>query len=287
MKLLYLRYEAGLVEVPDRHGGDKGIEAFSTTDGCAFQCYAPEGVNDNATLARKHKNKINRDLKKFKQNVDELSRILGPTKITRWILVVPDHCSSEVVAHCQTKTLEVKALIPPLPYVDADFQVVTVDGPKFFAAEIATLTSKGGLLVEAAETDVEAGEVETFATQNNALIDTLENKLQKIPALADGKERADFKAHLLQIYLEGENAIDYYDHNYPIISEKIRSLKQLKAKTLRIESSLGNQTIAGTRHDFQLELTNFVPGLGHQTAMTIAYAAVTEWLMLCPLRPKG
>jgi hypothetical protein len=46
------------VEVP-ANKGDSGIEAFSL-EGCAFQCYAPEGENDVATTAHKHKNKDNR-----------------------------------------------------------------------------------------------------------------------------------------------------------------------------------------------------------------------------------
>jgi hypothetical protein len=30
-----------------------------------------------------------------------------------------------------------------------------------------------------------------------------------------------------------------------------------------------------------------VPALGRQTAMAVSYAAVAEWLMVCPLDPKG
>jgi len=76
LQLLYLRYGADLIEVPDEYMGDHGIEAFSL-DGCAFQCYAPEGPHDVAALSRKHKRKITRDLNKFKTNRKELLKIFG------------------------------------------------------------------------------------------------------------------------------------------------------------------------------------------------------------------
>jgi len=74
VQLLFMRYGANLVEVPDQHKGDSGIEAFST-DGCAFQCYSPEGQAAFAETAQKHKKKITKDLKKFRVNHIELARI--------------------------------------------------------------------------------------------------------------------------------------------------------------------------------------------------------------------
>jgi len=56
VQLLYLRYGTDLVEVPDKHKGDRGIEAF-TNDGCAFQCYSPESPSIVSEVAAKHKQK--------------------------------------------------------------------------------------------------------------------------------------------------------------------------------------------------------------------------------------
>lgn len=109
VQLLSIRYGADLIEVPDQHKGDSGIEAFSVSDGCAFQCYAPEGPAGNiAEVAKKHKKKISRDIKKFCDNREELTALFGTTKIRRWVLVVPEHCSADVVKCCQQKTEEVR-----------------------------------------------------------------------------------------------------------------------------------------------------------------------------------
>jgi len=286
IQLLFMRYGPNLIEVPDQHKGDSGIEAFST-DGCAFQCYAPEGQTGIPETAAKHKKKITRDVGKFCINRDRLAAIFGTTHIRRWILVVPDHCSSDVVVHCQTKTAEVLGLVPPLSYVDHNFQVLTVNGHSFFAEEIAKLTKDGGLLVEAEQTKIVPDDLLGFLQENDEWIDNLDRKLEKLPALSTEQDRTSLKEKFLRFHLEGSNAMAYYDYRFPFISDKIRSLKQTKATSLEIESKLQSLTISSTREKFEIELANCVPALGKQTAMIVSWASVAEWLMVCPLDPKG
>jgi hypothetical protein len=284
VQLLYLRYGADLIEVPDQHKGDSGIEAFAI-DGCAVQCYSPEAPSNVAELAAKHKQKISRDIKKFCDNRPALQKIFGTTKIRRWILVVPDHCSAEVVQFCQKKTEEVRKLSVPLPYVTKDFQIITVNGHNFFAAEMAEFSRTGGLLTEAVDVPVAPEQLQSFAEEHSDLIEKLEQKLAKLPL--DSAERAELVQKLLCMHLQGGNAIDYYDSKYPVISDKIRSIKQARAKALEIDSKLQALTIAGTREKFEAELVGSAPSLGRQTAMLVSYACIAEWLMVCPLDPKG
>jgi hypothetical protein len=223
IQALQLRYGPKLVEVPDQHKGDGGIEAFSL-DGCAFQCYSPEGQLGLSETAENHKKKITRDLRKFRKNVVRLVAIFGATKIHQWVLVVPNHCSSDVVAHCQKKTAEIQNLDPPLPYVASDFQVLTVNGPTFFAVEIAILTNTGCSLVEAEEIPVAKTDIESFSEQHNELILTLDGKLAKLPMLTEKVARESYREKLLRMHLRGGNALAYYDSNFPVIADKVRSL---------------------------------------------------------------
>jgi hypothetical protein len=284
IKLLYLHYGADLVEVPDKHRGDGGIEAFSL-DGCAFQCYAPEGSLTPAEIADKHKRKITRDLKKLCENRAKLGGIFGATKIKRWLLVVPDHCSSDVVEFCNAKTKAVRDYQPPLPYITEDFVVVAVNGFTFLAAEMATLSQAGALLIEARIEPVATQQIDMFLQQYNDLVEVLDQKLKRIPWL-DTDERASLRKQLLQMHLEGSNAIAYYDGKYPLIADRIRSVKQLRAKALEIESQLQKLTISVTRQQFEAELIGSVPALGTQSAIRISWASVAEWLMVCPLNPR-
>ena len=284
IQLLYLRYGANLIEVPDQHKGDCGIEAFAT-DGCAYQCYSPEGPSSIAETVAKHKKKVSRDIKKFAENQPDLAKVFGKTKIRRWILVVPDHCSVDVVQFCQKKTQEILSLASPLAYATEDFQIVTVNGHHFFAAEIAELSRTGGLLVEAVESTVAPAEVQSFAEEHGDLVETMDKKLAKLKL--ERTEQDGLLRQLLQAHLEGGNAIAYYDNKFPVISDRIRALKQARAKALEIDSKLQPLTIASTREKFESELVGSVPAMGRQTAISVSYAAVAEWLMVCPLNPKG
>jgi hypothetical protein len=285
IKLLYLHYGTDLVEVPDTHRGDGGIEAFAL-DGCAFQCYAPEGPATPAEIADKHKKKVSRDLKKFRDNRNKLIKIFGTTKIKRWVLLVPEHCSSDVVEFCHTKAEEVRKCQPPLPYITEDFVVLAANGYGVLAAEVAILSQVGAMLIEATIEPVASQQIDRFLQQYNHLVEVLDDKLKKIPALEEDA-RAVLRKKLLQMHLEGSNAVSYYDGKYPVIADRIRSVKQLRAKALEIESLLQKLTISTTRREFETELLTSVPALGRQTAVTISWASVAEWLMVCPLKPRA
>jgi hypothetical protein len=192
---------------------------------------------------------------------------------------------AEVVKCCQEKTKEVHNLADPLPYITHDFQVLTVNGHTFFVKEVAEITKTGGLVREAEITDIAEEEIQSFSEQHNEGIYNLDQKLSKLQQTTT--ERIDLRNKLLRMYLEGGNAMAYYDDRYPVISDQIRTLKLARAKALEIDSKIQALTIASTREKFESELANSVPTLGRQTAMTLSFAAVTEWLMVCPLDPKG
>jgi hypothetical protein len=191
-----------------------------------------------------------------------------------------------VVELCQKKTEEIRNLNPPLPYVTNDFQVLTVSGHSFLAAELAEFSKVGGFQIEASTGDVASAEVADFASEHDEWMENLDRKLSKLTGL-DENGRKDLKAKLLQRHLEGDNALDYFDDKYPAVADRIRSIKQARAKALEIDSKIKLLTIAGTREAFEAELVTSVAALGRQTAATLSYAAITEWLMICPLDPKG
>lgn len=284
IKLLFLHYGTDLIEVPDKHRGDGGIEAFSL-DGCSFQCYAPEGSPTPAETADKHKRKVARDIKKFCENRPKLEKIFGITKIKRWVLIVPDHCSSDVIEFCNAKAKDVRNCQPPLPYVADDFVVMAVNGYTFLATELATLSQVGATLIEARIEPVAPHQIDIFLQQYNDLVEVLDLKLKRIPDL-DEAERGSLRKNLLQMHLDGSNAVAYYDGKYPLIADRIRSVKQLRAKALEIESKLQKLAISSTRREFEAELIGSVPALGVQSAITISWASVAEWLMVCPLNPR-
>lgn len=68
LKLVQLRHGSQNVQiVPDKVRGDAGIELI-TTNGCLYQCYAPQEVSDVSKAASAMKAKARVDLPKLVKN---------------------------------------------------------------------------------------------------------------------------------------------------------------------------------------------------------------------------
>jgi hypothetical protein len=118
-----------IYKVPARHKGDHGLDYYSLEDQVSYQCYAVQEPCEVADRADKQKAKITTDLKKFCTKNSELSALFGSVQMSRWVLVVPLHDSSQLNAHTTAKTAEVKAL--GLPYVASNFEVMIQDIESF------------------------------------------------------------------------------------------------------------------------------------------------------------
>ena len=103
-QLLKLKYSSneGYQGVPDRYGGDLGIEGFTQT-GRVFQCYCPDGEPSHKELYESQRDKITRDISKLLKNETELKLLLGDIIIKEWQFLTPRYDSRELIAHCTKK----------------------------------------------------------------------------------------------------------------------------------------------------------------------------------------
>lgn len=262
------------------------MEAYSL-DGCVYQCYHPQQILRTAELYEEQRDKITADLKKFVDNRKELSKLFGITRIEKWILIVPEHKSARLTQHCQQKAKEIRELKDPLLYVADNFEVMVVTDAHF-PVESQTLLSSAGVTIELDDGQTVSPEtILDWVQSNNELIKTLDDKLDKIPSLSEATDKREVRDELLEMYILGSNALEDMKRKYPLIYDKFEIVKRLRTRSLKIESKLQDLTIPKTRKDFAAELNDKVPGLGAATAELLAYAVIAEWLMVCPLRPKG
>lgn len=286
LRLLALRYGFNLVIVPDAHGGDFGLEAFSR-DGCAYQCYAPQELLTTPELYKRQREKVTDDIGKFINNRKELIKLFGQTTIHKWILVVQEHRSAKLTQHCEEKAHLVRTLSDPLPYVSDDFDVMVVT-EDYFPVEVSTLLGGAGIKVEVGETfEITSDAVSDWAQKNDELVKRMDDKLEPLPTFASVSDRRAARDNLLEMYIVGANSLQELKRKYPVIHERFEMIKRLRARSLRVDSKIQSLTIAGTRREFATELTERVGGLGAGTAETLSYAAIAEWLMVCPLNPRG
>src|SRR3981189_1107327 len=99
--------------------GDAGLECF-TTDGCLYQCYAPEEAFNVAKAASAMKAKGGRDLLKLHKNSSKIVSLLNGVMANRWILLCPFLDDKAVVEAVRKKGAEIKAL--GLPFLAHDFE---------------------------------------------------------------------------------------------------------------------------------------------------------------------
>jgi hypothetical protein len=284
IRLLALRYGFALVEIPDSYSGDRGLEAYSL-DGCAYQCYAPEQQLKIADLYEAQRRKVSDDIGKFINNREDLAKILKNVQISKWILVVPRLSSFKLNQHCKIQAQ--KVLDAQLPYVAKQFEVIVVS-EAHFPVEVEQLLTPGIVQLKIDAT-VSAGpeDVTKWSSEHSGLVSVLDSKLKPLPALQAADQRELFVKDLLTLYLDGSNTLEHLKREYPYLYERVESAKAHRARTLRVDCVIGKATINDTRSDFGQELESQVKGLNSADADLLSYAAVAEWLMVCPLTPKA
>lgn len=280
--LLRARYPLGDYQrVPHEHGGDYGIEGFST-DGCAYQCYAPREPLSVKDRYEAQRNKMTADIAKFISNARELAAIFGPLHIRRWLLVVPRHDSAKLVAHGEKKAELVRSA--DLPYVDPeDFRVaiVTTD---YFARERAMLAAATAVEIHIPAPKIEATEQHLLDAGGRRFLRHLAEKTSRIPRLPTPER---FKQSLISYYVRGQVVLDRLRRDYPVVFELIAQEKSARARRLELESQVATED---PRERIRTELRGMegaiherFPNISPETQISLAMEALSDWYLTCPL----
>ena len=269
-------------DVPDRDGGDHGIEGFAR-DGTAFQCYSAEGILTTAELYKKQRNKITVDLKKFRTNQMQLAALFGTTRISRWMLVVPEFRGPRIVAHGQAKAAEV--LAAGLPYVAATFEVGVITDDHFAVARQQLAGS--GLTQVTAPRPAATSTVATWGALNSPLLNTLIAKATKLPRLTDPGARDHFVAKMVESYERGQFALEHLRSTYPDIFERLVECKNARQYYMEMDCLAmpmpGGELIQRELGELRKEISSALPNVAATTISDLVAEAVADWLMRCPL----
>lgn len=268
--------------VPDNDRGDAGLEGYTVSDGHAYQAYGCEEPLSTKKRYENQRNKMTRDVKKFIDNKDTLTRVFGTTRITRWVLFVPYCDSKEIVAHASTKTAEV--LGANLPYVENGFQVMVCHEDDFREARQALLLVAATVL-EVAVDEATPEQVTDWAASNDDLVATVDEKIAKLPSLISPAQRQAFRDTVLKWYLEGRELLDAL-RNYPQTYEKIVRAKSHRENYLASAALAAGNPAQEFNNALEQLLTTFrqeVQEVSGLSAESLAHEAVADWLIRCPL----
>jgi len=263
--------------------GDAGLEGFSD-DGMAYQCYAAREPVSDAILHTHQQTKIQRDIRKFKKKA-RLEKVLGKQQIGIWNLVVPRFTSTPLVAYANEKAAEVRAA--KLSYVTDDFAIRIIDD-EYFQVEIQQLGGVGlaGLDIHY---PVHTDDPEGWASDAvlPAWLSNLDDKLKKITAYTNDAARAKARRTFLERYRVGQSALDALRSRAPEVHDAAWAAKVHREGLLSSATILGGpqqlELLRSTLETFQADLQRDVLAIKPRLAEILAWEAVSDWLLRCPL----
>jgi len=280
--LLQKRYSVvnphALQLVPDAHSGDLGLEAFSH-DGHAYQCYAAQEPLSTKDRFKKQRDKLTRDLNKLKNKSSDVQALLGQVVIEKYVFLVHRHDSKNLITHANTKAKEVASW--GLPFISQDFYIVveTLDN---YAVEQQSLHVVPVPLIEASPVEEESAAA--WAEENASLMDTASAKLERIISSVPTRELV--LSSLLTQYLEGDNSLEKLKATSPDAYQAVLRSRSHKESLLILEHPPTESNVHTDLSKIADELAANLAtdaNLDRSIAEKLAWAAVADWLMRCPL----
>lgn len=282
LNLLQNRHGAlNVHKIPAAHQGDFGIDYYCTKEAVAYQCYAVEEPIDISTRADRQKTKITRDLAKILANESQVRALFNDVKIKHWILLAPLHDSKEVNLHCSKKTKDMRD--KKCDVLDETFEVAIHDLTLFPAAVIANgLTSISSVKLSVPEPSIQ--EVQAWTAGSSNLLANAHHKLSKRSSPENVGEAV---SDATSAFLQGNALLDALRNGSPDLHEKVTIAIKSRARRLQFAGPQGGQSANGILHAELESLISAVqsaaPNLSTENAEQIAYGAISEWIMRCPL----
>lgn len=278
-KIVQLRHGAQNVQtVPDKVDGDAGLEFF-TTDGCLYQCYAPQEAFEPGKSASAMKSKATQDLKKLWKYQEKIQGIVGNLSFNRWILLCPFFDDKDVLRHVSRKVTELKC--NTLSFAEDDF-VGVVHSQENFSAEIQQLRSRNaGLpLIIRRPTD---GEVEDAKSE---LLVKVEDKLRRGYPNDTAERREKRGLSYIRSSIMRSNFAEQLRNEYPDVWDAWFQAVALEEERLEMMGPVGgpaNELLARELERIESKLTQALSTLAPNAISTLANGQIGAWLIDCPL----
>jgi len=269
---------AGYQRVPDRHGGDLGLEGYSVDgSGCGYQCYATEKT-DVQERYEAQRDKMTTELTKMVRRKAEIAALLGDFQLHRWVFMVPVHDSKDLVAHARKKQRETREA--GLSFIADDFAIV-IQTEDDFEIEKVKVEDRGAARIGVVREDVTAESVEALERAEPEQVQTMDRKLAKISA-----DPVALRDQMLRFAVDGGNIQEHLRRNHPQTGEQVARELVSERRNVVVERDLDGLhrgSVTAVRHRLEERLKSEVGVLGSEQSNRLAHATIARWLMECPL----
>lgn len=285
--LLRYRYTPVDVQgVPTGHG-DLGIDYWIRGSGDIYQCYGTEYGDTPAERLRLQKKKLQDEVRKLKNNADQISAMIAPAKCRRYVFLVPRYDSRKLLEYAATKTAELVAL--KLPFCADDFEIV-VHCLDDFSVERSQLQAAHLSVPRLMQDDPDGQMVHDWLSDNGELARTIREKLEAIHP-SKGPEGIDSLVHhTVAGYLCGEDALTSLQKQYPDLHLRVMRVVTTRRKRLQLiggrTSEVPLDALVQEVDHLKSDLTTEPVGLDSSEASTLASGTVARWLADCTFDPR-
>lgn len=283
-RLLGAKYGENVQFVPDRVGGDGGLEAYRLDCGMVYQCYAPQDAFNPQAQTDAQKRKISDDIRKLVSKPADTAALLGQGyRITRWVLLTPEYDSKELITYARAKSLKTRSTDPPLPWCDGDFEIVVASDKDLFAVEMAQLFGPSTVIsLNLPEISAE----DAYASVEDGVAARLTEKLRVSPDLRGEDALAGYRSEILLDYVHGKQQLavleDRYSAAFAAVDRRARATFRRLAHLL----AAGTGDTAGLEaldRELSARFAADVPALEPIACEDLAHHYMAYWWISCPL----
>jgi hypothetical protein len=264
--------------------GDYGLEGFTKTTGCGYQCYCPDKVYPQKELYEKQRDKITTDLKKLQSNETDLTKILGVTKLQRWHLVTPTIAHNSLIMHAQAKEAEVRKW--NLSILAPNFQVLVHDADHY-ATEIQEIKLAVGQAMDF------GGLPAVLPDLNDSSEAYEKNILRKTQTRLANSPHDKREGKVARLYTKTLREFLDHGHHLKRINDTAPTVHSRLARLINgYEADIGEtcDTWVGTPQELTEKIRDglterivkeLAPGIDQTGAAQIARLIVARWIAVC------
>jgi hypothetical protein len=283
--LLGARYGENIQFVPDRAGGDGGLEAYRLDCGTVYQCYAPEAAFSIRAQTDAQKRKIRDDIHKLVSKPEDTLNLLGKGYlISRWVLLTPDYEDKELIKYVRQKSLNTRSGVPQPPWCHEEFEIVVASDIDLFAVEMAQLIGPTNVI----RLNLPDITEDAYASVDDGVAARLTEKLLVCHALrADEEDLTGYRSEILVDYAYGKRQLAVLEDRYSAAFSTIDRRARGTLRRLTHHLAAGSGDVAGLgalAKELSANFAKDVPALVPIACEDLAHYYMAEWWISCPLR---
>lgn len=281
--------------IPAVHGGDGGIEGF-TTSGVVTQCYYPERQYSDDELYEHMRNKMTRDVRKLTDtSYRNKLKDMGVPPIREWHFVIPENRDSRIIAHAETKRKEIQKLKKEKPeqydHIHKSFRIL-IKTAEDYKIELTTLC-RNSLITISLDKAIDRIEITDWSKCDS---DKTKNIRRKVCAVRGGKFDKDAESlsnEFILGYMEGLEILNLMQIQIPEVYGDIMKLVHTNQKEVRMKTAMNtnramNYSLFVDQMDqFEKKLEKQCPYLAVDAILRLKHDIVCGWLADCSMEFWG